>query len=151
MTVTLLWKCNKLIVTQLELLRYYRNAVKDLTCHNIQQVLGRLKSVMMFRIVFWDVLPCKMIVDRRFRGAYWLHHPRRQFWTSYSPPWELEISLKSVNFGNKRQQYRPSYTQRHRPSHLYAATSNQVQRKIINNAVSSTIHFAVLTINPAVA
>jgi hypothetical protein len=34
MTVTLLWKCNKLIVTQHELLRYYRNAVKDLTCHN---------------------------------------------------------------------------------------------------------------------
>jgi hypothetical protein len=25
---------------------------------------------MMFRIVFWDVLPCKIIVDRRFRGAY---------------------------------------------------------------------------------
>jgi hypothetical protein len=23
---------------------------------------------MMFRIVFWYVLPCKMIVDRRFRG-----------------------------------------------------------------------------------
>jgi hypothetical protein len=29
---------------------------------------------MMFRIVLWDVLPCKMIVDRRFRGAYCLHH-----------------------------------------------------------------------------
>jgi hypothetical protein len=29
---------------------------------------------MMFRIVFWDVLPCKMIVDRRFRRAYCLHH-----------------------------------------------------------------------------
>jgi hypothetical protein len=29
---------------------------------------------MLFRIVFWDVLPCKMIVDRRFRGAYCLHH-----------------------------------------------------------------------------
>jgi hypothetical protein len=27
---------------------------------------------MMFRIVFWDVLPCKTIVDRRFRGAYCL-------------------------------------------------------------------------------
>jgi hypothetical protein len=27
---------------------------------------------MMFRIVFWDVLPCKMIVYRRFRGAYYL-------------------------------------------------------------------------------
>jgi hypothetical protein len=53
--------------------------------------------VLMFRIVFWDVLPCKIIVDRRFRGAYCLHHhpsvhPRRQFWTSYSLPWELEIS-----------------------------------------------------------
>jgi hypothetical protein len=28
----------------------------------------------MFRIVFWDVLPCKIVVDRRFRGAYCLHH-----------------------------------------------------------------------------
>jgi hypothetical protein len=28
---------------------------------------------MMFRIVFWDILQCKMIVDRRFRGAYCLH------------------------------------------------------------------------------
>jgi hypothetical protein len=42
-----------------------------------------------FRAVFWDILPCKMIVDRRFRGAYCLH---QQLWTSYSPPWELEIS-----------------------------------------------------------
>jgi hypothetical protein len=25
---------------------------------------------MVFRIVFWVVLPCKIIVDRRFRGAY---------------------------------------------------------------------------------
>jgi hypothetical protein len=55
---------------------------------------------------FWDVLPCKIIVDRRFRGTCWLHHhrpddegstyfwnfgrrlfytavhPRRQIWTS---------------------------------------------------------------------
>jgi hypothetical protein len=29
---------------------------------------------MMFRVIFWDILPCKMIVDRRFRGAYCLHH-----------------------------------------------------------------------------
>jgi len=29
---------------------------------------------MMFRLFFWVVLPCKMIVDRRFRGAYCLHH-----------------------------------------------------------------------------
>jgi hypothetical protein len=24
---------------------------------------------MKFRFVFWDVLPCKIIVDRRFRGT----------------------------------------------------------------------------------
>jgi hypothetical protein len=28
---------------------------------------------MMFRIVFWDILPCKKIVDRRFRGASLIH------------------------------------------------------------------------------
>jgi hypothetical protein len=67
-----------------------------------------------FRFVFWDVLPCKIIVYRRFRGTCCLHHqgdddggsmylwnvgrqlvytavhPRRQIWTSYSPPWEPE-------------------------------------------------------------
>jgi hypothetical protein len=43
---------------------------------------------LMFTVVFWDILPCKMIVDRRFRGVYCLHHPwwavypRRQLWTS---------------------------------------------------------------------
>jgi hypothetical protein len=29
---------------------------------------------MKFRIVFWDVLPCKIIVGRRFRGTCCLHH-----------------------------------------------------------------------------
>jgi hypothetical protein len=29
---------------------------------------------MKFRFVFWDVLPCKIIVDRRFRGTV-LHRP----------------------------------------------------------------------------
>jgi hypothetical protein len=51
------------------------------------------RSLLIFRIVFWDVLPCKIIVDRRFRGTCCLHHHWwLQFWTSYSPPWELEIS-----------------------------------------------------------
>jgi hypothetical protein len=26
--------------------------------------------IILFRVVFWDILPCKMIVDRCFRGAY---------------------------------------------------------------------------------
>jgi hypothetical protein len=38
----------------------------------------------MFRIVFWDVLLCKMIVDRRFTGAYCLHHPNH-FTRQYIP------------------------------------------------------------------
>jgi hypothetical protein len=29
---------------------------------------------MKFRFVFWDVLPCKITVDRRFRGTCCLHH-----------------------------------------------------------------------------
>jgi hypothetical protein len=34
------------------------------------------KTKYMYRIVFWDVLPCKMIVDQSFYTAV---HPRRQF------------------------------------------------------------------------
>jgi hypothetical protein len=56
-----------------------------------------------FRFVFWVVLPCKITVDRSLRGGssylwnvcrqlfYTAVYPRRQIWTSYSPPWELEI------------------------------------------------------------
>jgi hypothetical protein len=49
---------------------------------------------MMFRIVFWDTLPCKIIVDPDDGGSthvwnvgrqsfYTAVYPRRQFWTSY--------------------------------------------------------------------
>jgi hypothetical protein len=39
---------------------------------NRSQVLTA--ASMKFRFVFWDVLPCKIIVDRRFRGTCRLHH-----------------------------------------------------------------------------
>jgi hypothetical protein len=66
---------------------------------------------MKFRFVFLDVLPCKIIVDRRFRGTCCLHqhrpddggstylwnvgrqifytvvHPRKQIWTSKTYLW----------------------------------------------------------------
>jgi hypothetical protein len=76
-----------------------------------------LEQIVRFRFVLWDVLPCKITVDQRFRGTCCLHHhqrpddggstylwnvgpqlfymaghPRRQIWTSHSLPWELEIS-----------------------------------------------------------
>jgi hypothetical protein len=49
----------------------------------------------MFRVVFWDTLPCKIIIDLWNVGRqlfYTAVYLRRQLWTSYSPPWELEIS-----------------------------------------------------------
>jgi hypothetical protein len=46
--------------------------------HNIEhKIIKRLKKeyirILGFRFVFWDILPCKIIVDRRFRGAYCLY------------------------------------------------------------------------------
>jgi hypothetical protein len=69
-------------------------------------------------IAFWDVAPCSRVgVDRRFRYAYSLHHQgddgsSKHLWnigqlqrdytalhprTSYSSPWEREISHTSVS------------------------------------------------------
>jgi hypothetical protein len=45
---------------------------------------------MMFRIVFWDVLPCKIILDRYFRGAYLLHH---QGWVMMEAVRSFETSV----------------------------------------------------------
>jgi hypothetical protein len=39
----------------------------------VMNVLAQTWTVL-FRVVFWVILPCKMIVDRRFRGVYCLHH-----------------------------------------------------------------------------
>jgi hypothetical protein len=56
MTVTLQWKCNELIVTQQELLRYYGNAIccidhvtkENLICHNMN--IKKEKITMTYRI-----------------------------------------------------------------------------------------------------
>jgi hypothetical protein len=54
----------------------------------------------MFRAVFWDILPCKMIVVRRFRGAYCLHHQGRRstiiLHGSISQKTTLNINVKVV-------------------------------------------------------
>jgi hypothetical protein len=34
----------------------------------------RTEQIIHVRIVFWEVLPCKIITDRRFRGTCCLHH-----------------------------------------------------------------------------
>jgi hypothetical protein len=48
---------------------YFCNTVKLLNTYVFVR-FQVLTAASMIRIVFWDVLPCKMIVDRRFRGAY---------------------------------------------------------------------------------
>jgi hypothetical protein len=50
----------------------------------------------MFRIVFCDILPCKMIVDRRFRGAYCLHRSTVILHGSISQKTILNIILAVV-------------------------------------------------------
>jgi hypothetical protein len=47
---------------------YYRN-----TLSVIFKVVTIIEIMLFFRFVFWDVIPCKIIVDRRFRGTCWLH------------------------------------------------------------------------------
>jgi hypothetical protein len=52
-TVTLPWKCHKPTVMQQQLLRYYGNALKDLTCHNI------IKE-MMFKLHSEEIIDCSI-------------------------------------------------------------------------------------------
>jgi hypothetical protein len=90
---------------------------------------------MMFRAVFWVILPCKMIVDRRFRGAssgmsrstIILHgsitqktalniilHMLRQTSPSCFPPCPFRLfSPLTVTFPKLSVILRPLYTYRH--------------------------------------
>jgi hypothetical protein len=51
---------------------------------------------MKFRIVFWDVLPCKIIVDRRFRGTCCLHHPLTESDNYFTRQWIPEDNSENV-------------------------------------------------------
>jgi hypothetical protein len=57
-------------------------ALSDGTAWIVNTNMYNKQKNIMFRAVFWVILPCKMIVDRRFRGAYCLHH---QGWVSRAP------------------------------------------------------------------
>jgi hypothetical protein len=64
----------------------------------------------MFRAVFWVILPCKMMVDRRFRGAYCLHH---QGWVYSSLMMDaVRTSETSVDHHFTRQ-YNPEDSSEH--------------------------------------
>jgi hypothetical protein len=69
--LTILWKyrCAKL-----------RVKIKFIKTYEVHVRLRVLTAVSMkFRFVFWDVLPCKIIVYRRFRGTFCLHHQEDEY------------------------------------------------------------------------
>jgi hypothetical protein len=68
------------------------------TYHLRFQVLTAVS--MMFRIVFWDVLPSTIF--------YTAVHPRRQFWTSYLP--SLLLTLSSLSRHPQTNYYSLLYT-----------------------------------------
>jgi hypothetical protein len=49
------------------------DVMNDSLAMNIVRFQVLTAASMMFRAVFWVILPCRIIVDRRFRGAYCLH------------------------------------------------------------------------------
>jgi hypothetical protein len=61
-------------------------------CHYIMRFQVLTAESMMFRIVFWDVLPCKMIVDRHFRGTCCLHH-QGAFHRPYHVPMKRRLTI----------------------------------------------------------
>jgi hypothetical protein len=71
--------------------RYHPVTVTSICLGNIFFVRFQALTAasMKLRIVFWDVLPCKIIVDRRFRGTCCLHH---QGWH----PWSLMMEVAST-------------------------------------------------------
>jgi hypothetical protein len=62
---------------------YYIPEGWNLHTRRRENLKSNLKSVFLleFIIVFWDVLPCKIIVDRRFRGTCCLNH--KGWWTQH--------------------------------------------------------------------
>jgi hypothetical protein len=70
---SILTKCpSHLVLATFITLTIYRSLCKLYIVHVRFPVLTA--ASMKFRIVFWDVLSCKIIVDRRFRGTFCSHH-----------------------------------------------------------------------------
>jgi hypothetical protein len=115
----------------------------------------------MFRVVFWDILPCKLIVDRRFRGAYYLHHqgwlwlipddegsthlwnvgrqsfytavhPRRQFWTSNYSLFTDNQNVSQIKFTfNKISRWPAASLQTTRGVSETLSCSSEVKRLVV--------------------
>jgi hypothetical protein len=63
---------------------------------------------MKFRIVFWDVLPCKIIVDRVFRGTCCLHHQGSTIILHGSTSQKTILNFIELKDLNKERDYGPN-------------------------------------------
>jgi hypothetical protein len=110
------------------------------------QILS-LTYYLMFRVVFWAILPCKMIADRRFRGAYCLHH---QGWVL--PPSLMKEAVRTSETSvdnHSTRQYNPEDNSEHhtlRRENLKSHTLNVIcfvhydfsQLNLVENRICST-------------
>jgi hypothetical protein len=60
--------------------------------------IARISIYTLFRVVFWVILPCKMIIGRRFCGAYahHQHHLLKSFYTALYPTPQLWTCSKCI-------------------------------------------------------
>jgi hypothetical protein len=87
--------------SKMDLIKHHVSILNKVTLVRFQVLTA---ASMMFRIVLWDVLPCKMIVDRRLRGAYCLHH---QGSSSSSLMMEAVLTSETSVDNNFTRQYIP--------------------------------------------
>jgi hypothetical protein len=75
-------------------LEFKNVSLVELTQSNVRfQVLTA--ASMKFRFVFWDVLPCKIIFDPRFRGACCVHHQGVVFYPKINPNRFFKLGFSS--------------------------------------------------------
>jgi hypothetical protein len=69
----------------------FGSSVKTGNCFRSVRFQVITAASMKLKIVFWDVLPCKIIVDRRFRGTLCLRHKGWLFLIKAARTFEMSV------------------------------------------------------------
>jgi hypothetical protein len=72
-------------------------------------------AVTMKNAVFWDVVPCGYCVNRRFGGAYRLHHQDLNHLITLIPRSRISYTLKMEAIGSSEMSVNTIATRRHIP------------------------------------
>jgi hypothetical protein len=65
---------------------------------NVCEISGSHGGEYDVQIVFWDILPCKMIVDRRYRGSYCLHHQGLMMEAVYTSETSVNFNVTTIRY-----------------------------------------------------